>query len=187
MSDCVAPWKPPQGTVGELVAAGRSWDAVRAPCSIGATVVDQLGENCGAVIQDGYAQKLYWLIKPRTADTWQHQAGSSVTVLGTASYVFVPSVERTEGPGLWWKVPLEPLRYLTDADLLKAVLEEELDAVLGPRTLLACEPCMHARLFETSHDGCTGVSSTELQGRRMRPSAPRPCPCDHQLIRSSDA
>ncbi|MEV6796420.1 hypothetical protein AB0M87_31515 [Streptomyces sp. NPDC051320] len=186
MRETVAQWSPPQGPDFELVGAGYAWDAVRMPCSFGVTIIERLGENCGGVIQDGYAHTLYWLIKPGTADNWAHVPGASVTILGATSYVAVPPVGRNEGPGLWWNVPLEPLRYLTDADLLGAALEEELDAALGPRILMACEPCIHARIFDKGHDGCTGVSSMELHGKRMTPGRPRPCPCDHQSIRGDD-
>ncbi|MEV6791228.1 hypothetical protein AB0M87_04325 [Streptomyces sp. NPDC051320] len=188
MPEAVAAWRPPQGPGVELVAGGRSWDAVRIPYSFGVSVVERLGEYCGGVIQDGYAHTLYWLIKPGAADNWEPIPGSSVTILGATSYVAVPPVRRTEGPGLWWKVPLLAVRYLTDADLLWAALEEELDSRLGPRTLLACEPCIRARIFETDHDGCTGTTAMEMHGRQMVPAAsPHPCPCDHQPLRSAGA
>jgi hypothetical protein len=45
--------------------------------------------------------------------------------------------------------------------------------------LLPCEPCFGARIFGGRH-ACTGTSSMGINGLRMAPVQPEPCPCDHQ-------
>ncbi|MEU7279163.1 hypothetical protein AB0A69_10350 [Streptomyces sp. NPDC045431] len=128
----VETWVPPQGPNVELVAAGRWWDAVRAPSFVGVRVLARLGGDSGAVIEDGFGATFYWLVRPGAADAWE-LPGSYVAVQGTATYVAVPPVTRTEGPGLRWAVPLGRTRCLTDPALLHATLAAELDAMIGPR------------------------------------------------------
>lgn len=115
----------------ELVAAGHSWDAVRVS-RIGPRVIERLGEDSGAVIEDRYGAVFYWLVRPGSADTWE-LSSLFVRLRGTASYVAVPPVKRTEGPGVRWAVPLGPTCYLTDPGLLHAALAAEIDAAVGPR------------------------------------------------------
>ncbi|MEU0270598.1 hypothetical protein [Streptomyces sp. NPDC006307] len=128
----VEPWTPPQGPDVELVPAGRWWDAVRAPSCVGVSVLARLGEDSGAVIEDGFGATFYWFVGPGAADAWELPQ-SYVTVRGTATYVAVPPVTRTEGPGLRWAVPFSTTRCLTDPALLHATLAAELDAMIGPR------------------------------------------------------
>ncbi|MFE2375235.1 hypothetical protein [Streptomyces sp. NPDC059398] len=132
MREAIAPWSPPQGNTVDLVATGTCWDAVRVSTRFGRAVIDRLGDQCGAVIADGYGQVLYWLIKPGSADAWtlpSHMVG----VLGSSAYVAVPPVGRTSGSGLHWGVALTPLCYLTDTDLLHTALEAEIAYAYGPR------------------------------------------------------
>jgi hypothetical protein len=124
------PWPPGQDV--ELMAAGRSWDAVRVLSHIAHVVHSRLGTGSGAVIEDPYGMHLYWLVRPGTADGWnlpQH----FVEIRGTTSYVAVPPVHRTDGPGLRWIVPPTPRRYLTDSGQLASALAREINAVLAPR------------------------------------------------------
>ncbi|WP_406067346.1 hypothetical protein OG372_01635 [Streptomyces sp. NBC_01020] len=132
MREAIAPWSPPQGNTVELVAMGKSWDAVRVSARFGRAVIDRLGDQCGAVIVDGYGSVLYWLIKPGSADAWTLPS-YVVGILGTSAYVAVPPLRRTSGPGLRWDVPLTPLCYLTDTVLLHAALAAEIAHVNGPR------------------------------------------------------
>ncbi|WP_406349357.1 hypothetical protein OHA44_37505 [Streptomyces sp. NBC_00144] len=132
MREAIAPWSPPQGNSVELAATGTSWDAVRATTRFGQAVIDRLGEHCGAVIVDGFGAVLYWLVKPGSADAWtlpRHTVG----ILGSSAYVAVPPVRATSGPGLHWGVPLEPLRCLTDTELLHSAIEAEIAHANGPR------------------------------------------------------
>jgi len=132
MRECVEAWSPPNGPSVELVAAGRSWDAVRVPSSVGARVLERLGEDSGAVIEDGYGAILYWLVRPGAADAWDLPQ-AYVGILGVASYVAVPPVRRIEGPGVRWAVALSALRYLTNPEQLHAALTAEINAAVGPR------------------------------------------------------
>ncbi|WP_326694751.1 DUF6415 family natural product biosynthesis protein [Streptomyces sp. NBC_01766] len=131
-AEAIAPWSPPQGASVDLVATGKYWDAVRVATGLGRCVVDRLGPQCGAVIEDAYGMVLYWLIEPGAADAWelpQHTVG----VLGPHTYVAVPPVGRTSAPGLHWAVPVSPLCYLTDPELLHAALTAEIALAYGPR------------------------------------------------------
>ncbi|MFJ8646337.1 hypothetical protein ACIRNI_09445 [Streptomyces sp. NPDC093546] len=132
MPSRVEPWTPPQGPDVTLLPAGRWWDAVRVPSSLGSRVLARLGENSGAVIEDGFGAILYWLVWPGAADEWV-LLQPSVSICGATTYVAVPPVTYTEGPGLRWATPLSPTRYLTDPELLRAALATEIDAVMGRR------------------------------------------------------
>lgn len=189
------PWSPPNDSV-ELVAAGCSWDAVRAQSSIGARVLERLGEDSGAVIADGSAAILYWLVHPGAADAWELPQ-PFVEIRGVASYIAVPPVTYTDGSGLRWATPLAPTRYLTDPELLHAALAAEVNAAIGPRpvegasamtglpappgnaALLPCEPCLTARVFGGRHD-CSGTAQLRVIGQGAPLVQPGPCPCDHQ-------
>ncbi|MFJ6568668.1 DUF6415 family natural product biosynthesis protein [Streptomyces sp. NPDC091292] len=128
----VEAWHPPQGISVQLVNAGRYWDAVRVPQSIGEPARARLRDASGAVIRDGYALAMYWLVLPDTV-TARGRLSQHVQVLGDGTYVAVPPVHWTDRPGLEWMQPPTPHRYLTDADALTAVLDEELHTALGPR------------------------------------------------------
>ncbi|MFF5086276.1 hypothetical protein [Streptomyces niveus] len=134
-----APWPHPAGTTIELTAAGKSWDAVRVPIRYARGMLDRLGREGGAVIEDLYSQCLYWLVRPGSADGW----GLSplyVTILGESTYVAIPPVGRTEGYRLQWAVPPTATRYLTPADALHDALDHEIQAVSGPRPLPGSAP-----------------------------------------------
>ncbi|MFE5662472.1 hypothetical protein ACFQ7W_00880 [Streptomyces niveus] len=126
------PWLPPAGTTIELTAAGAIWDAVRVPIRYARGMLDRLGRDGGAVIEDLYSQSLYWLVRPGSADGWG-LSPMYVTILGENTYVAVPPVGRTEGYRLQWAVPPTATRYLTPADALHAALDHEIQVVSGPR------------------------------------------------------
>jgi hypothetical protein len=96
------------------VPAGRWWNAVRVPVALGA-----LGDETGAVIEDGYGGIMYWLVLPGDASAWRLP---DVQVLGRGSHVAVPPLRRTSGPGLYWRVPLSNDSYWTDTERLRAAL-----------------------------------------------------------------
>jgi len=128
----VRPWTPPGGARSELVAAGTSWDAVRVSARCGHGVIDRLGEDSGAVIEDTAAGVLYWLVYPGGADGWR-LSELYVNVLGATTYLVVPPVRCTEGTRLRWALPLTPTRYLTSPQALHDALAAEIHAASGPR------------------------------------------------------
>ncbi|WP_405749516.1 hypothetical protein OG232_04845 [Streptomyces sp. NBC_01411] len=132
MREAIAPWSPPQGESVELIGTGTSWDAVRVSAQVGRAVVDCLGDQCGAVIVDGYGLTLYWLIRPGSADAWTLPS-YLVSILGPGAYVAVPPAKATSGPGLWWGLAPTPLRCFTDAELLHSAIEAEIAHANGPR------------------------------------------------------
>jgi hypothetical protein len=125
-------WSPPNGDSIELVAVGCSWDAVRVQSSIGLRVVERLGGDSGAVIEDRFGSLLYWLVRPGAADAWELPQ-PFVEIRGVTSYLAVPPVHRVQGPGVRWAVPLTAECYLTDPELLHAALAAEINAAVGPR------------------------------------------------------
>jgi len=131
MAERVQPWAPHRDRV-ELMACGGAWDAIKVPRFIGRGGLERLGDETGAVIEDPYGHVVYWLVLPGTADTWDLYR---VDRLGTASYLAVPPVERTEGPGVHWRVPLAPERYLTAPEALHAALVAEVNVWTGPRAV----------------------------------------------------
>lgn len=129
-------WTPPNGHDAELTAAGEDWDALRLPAYLGDLVLDRLGGECGAVIGDPYAQRMYWLIRPGAAAGWTFPDIAYVQLLGTASWVGVPPRDRSGPPGLHWaKLPEGSL--LTDPESLHYVLSAVIADVLGPREVSA--------------------------------------------------
>ncbi|MGW3563495.1 hypothetical protein ACWDSL_06275 [Streptomyces sp. NPDC000941] len=128
-------WAPPSGRNTELQSAGRSWDVVRVPLSIGIgkRTLDLLGEATGAVIKNPFDKVLYWLIAPGSAAAWDMSRLPSIEVWGATAYIEVPPVARTTGPGVHWRVPLRCGRYFTDPTALLAALKIATSAALGPR------------------------------------------------------
>lgn len=185
MLNGVEAWLPPSGGTVELVAAGRAWDAVRVPSRIGLAVIERLGDDSGAVIQDASGGILYWLVRPGAADDWELPQ-LFVEICGDASYVAVPPVGRIEDHHrLRWIVPLTRTCYLTDPELLHAVLVAEIDALFGPRpVLLPCEPCLGSTMFGGRCD-CKGTSSIAVTGRQTTPVQPESCPCEHSDAKTS--
>ncbi|WP_260867908.1 hypothetical protein [Streptomyces sp. SAJ15] len=111
------PWMPPHSGDIKAQPAGRSWDAVKVPALIGKAALTFLGEDSGAVIADGKCALWYWLVAPGAATDWTLHR-----VLGKGAYVAVPPADRTEGPGLHWRVPPAPGRCLTEPAGLHAAL-----------------------------------------------------------------
>lgn len=125
-------WVEPYGVEVRTLPAGRWWDAVRVPLSLGVRALEHLGHDTGAVIKDGYGSVLYWLIRPTAADHWRLP---EVQVLGPRCHVAIPAQHRTSGPGLYWRVPLTRQRYRTGPEPLHFALRAALADASGPRHL----------------------------------------------------
>ncbi|MEU0812669.1 hypothetical protein [Streptomyces sp. NPDC005970] len=90
------PWAPPSGHGTELQPAGRSWDVVRVPLSIGIgeRALDLLGGATGAVIENPFDTVFYWLIAPGSAAEWDMSGLPSIQVWGTTAIDFAVSLRR---------------------------------------------------------------------------------------------
>ncbi|MES4901571.1 MULTISPECIES: hypothetical protein [unclassified Streptomyces] len=134
MSTEALPWTPPNGRDIKVVPTGQWWDAVRVPKRLGEHALGLLGDQSGAVIQDSHGP-MYWLVTPGTADNWGLQ---QVHVLGAstagASYVGVPPAHWTSRPGTHWRIPVDPERYLTDAQLLHEALSQAANPIHSTST-----------------------------------------------------
>lgn len=108
--------------------AGDEWDAIRVTRSTGLTVMDVLGARCGAVVDDPLTTCLYFFVSPGTAAVWDVDTTSP---LGAGSTVPIPPARRTQGPGPHWRMRPGEDTWLTDADALKAALEDGLSPRLG--------------------------------------------------------
>jgi hypothetical protein len=134
-TDPVLAWTPPSGQSAELQPAGKSWDVVRVPLSIGIgeRALGLLGATTGAVIENPIDRVLYWLIEPGTAAEWDMSLLPSVQVWEATAYIEVPRLVCTTGPGVHWRVPLRRDRYLTDPAVLLTALRTATREALGPR------------------------------------------------------
>ncbi|MFD8871120.1 hypothetical protein ACFV1F_43455 [Streptomyces sp. NPDC059590] len=131
----VLSWTPPSGQSAELRPAGRSWDVVRVPLSIGIgeRALGLLGATTGAVIENPIDRVLYWLIEPGSAAQWDMSLLPSVQVWGATAYIEVPPAARTTGPGVHWRVPPRYDCHLTDPAALLTALQTATREALGPR------------------------------------------------------
>lgn len=111
--------------------AGEWWDAIRVPRRVGETVLAALGTHSGAVIEDPSGGILYWLVRPHSATDWQFPTISEIHVRSDATHVAVPGTQCTAGPH--WRVPPTRSRCLTDPELLRAAIQDAVDAAFGPR------------------------------------------------------
>ncbi|MEU9792456.1 hypothetical protein AB0E27_17845 [Streptomyces sparsogenes] len=127
-------WMPTSGRSAELQPAGRSWDVVRVPLSIGIgnRTLGLLGDTTGAVIQNPFDEVLYWLIALRSAETWDMTLLPGIQVWGATAYIEVPPIDCRKGPGVRWRVPPRG-QYLTDPGALLAALKTATHEALGPR------------------------------------------------------
>ncbi|MGW0545889.1 hypothetical protein [Streptomyces altiplanensis] len=110
----------------ELLPAGQNWDAVRVPRSVGLTTIEVLGRRSGAVIEDPREPCLYWFVAAGTAGQW---AVDNTQALGEGDFLSVPPARRAQGPGSYWRICPGGSDWLTDADALRAAVED----ALGPR------------------------------------------------------
>jgi len=119
----------PVGPGFRMTAVGEhGWDIIGVPRIWGRRVLESLGTDTGAVIEDTLGgPRLFWFIGCGRAAAWQLPQGQGVEVLGEGCRVAIPG--RLSGGQVSWRVLPAPDRLLTDAALLRAALL----AVLGPR------------------------------------------------------
>lgn len=117
-------WLPVGRTVS-MRPAGKWWDAVRVPLSVGLDALGRLGIATGAVIEDPGAALLYWFVPPGDAARWILPSDGPIRVLGDTAHVAVPGPQRTSGPH--WRVPPTRVRALTDPDALRDALHAAID------------------------------------------------------------
>ncbi|MEU7365355.1 hypothetical protein AB0B92_07130 [Streptomyces hygroscopicus] len=136
-------WTPPPAVDVEPLPVGTWWDAVKAPANIGERAFKTLGDETGAVIQD-YHGALYWLIAVGSTTSWHLRGVRVLTELADErTYLGVPPVSWTTGPGSHWRVPLGPDHYLTDVHRLRGALAEADRAEYGlmPEGRQLCYRC----------------------------------------------
>ncbi|WP_326791454.1 hypothetical protein OHA79_01905 [Streptomyces sp. NBC_00841] len=104
-----------------LEEAGRTWDAVRVPRSVGLDALAILGGRSGAVLEDPLSAALYWFIARRDATEWD-VAGTRV--LHEDTHLVIPPDRRTYGPGPHWRICPATEAWTTDATALQAALED---------------------------------------------------------------
>ncbi|MEU6221913.1 hypothetical protein ABZ845_31105 [Streptomyces sp. NPDC047022] len=124
-------WLPTGRTVS-MRPAGRWWDAVQVPRSMGLDALGHLAGATGAVIEDPGGGLLYWLIPTGSAYTWQMPPGAQVTVLGETNHLIVPGPQRTSGPH--WRIPPTRGNTLTDPSTLHDALTEAAARAVGQRS-----------------------------------------------------
>lgn len=164
-------WTPPPAVDVEPLPVGRWWDAVRVEAPVGPRALDIIGDTSGAVIQDTYGT-LYWLIAKGAASGWRLRQVRVLTSHPQESTVLgVPPIAWTEPPPAdearaYWRVPLAPGRYLTDAARLWEALATADHTELGPRSE-GRQLCVHCQLptdepviIGTEHGGnlCGGIT-----------------------------
>lgn len=133
MTSTYFPWIPPDVPWDMSIAphaAGVYWDAIRAPMFLSAPVVEQLGDQCGAIIADTYSSTHYWLVPVGTVRGW---SVLHTRACGETQYVVVPSLRHTGGPGPHWLRTPAAGRYLTDPQVLHDALARVVAAQFGPR------------------------------------------------------
>lgn len=111
----------------EFLAAGRDWDAIRVPRTLGLDALDILGARSGAVVDDPRQPALYWFVAVGAAGLWEVDEARP---LGAGNFVAVPPPRRTQGPGPYWRICPAGTNWLTNAAALQAAVE---DALLGGR------------------------------------------------------
>jgi hypothetical protein len=102
-----------------LHEAGRNWDAIRVPSSLGLAAMTILGSRCGAVVED--RGTLYYFVPTGTAAQWQ---ADNTRALGAGVTVTIPPARRTQGPGPHWRITPGEGRWVTDDQALAAALED---------------------------------------------------------------
>ncbi|MFE6775296.1 hypothetical protein [Streptomyces sp. NPDC057702] len=110
-------WVPSGGGVRWTRVGELGWHAVAMPDYLGNRVLAALGEAGGAVIEEDVPARLVWLVEPKDPVARSLHGRWGITVVGDdGSYLFVPGTARARL--VWWRVPPEPGRLLTDADQL---------------------------------------------------------------------
>jgi hypothetical protein len=126
-------WMPPAQTIS-AVPAGRWWDAVVVPQTLGLDalqLLDTTSGHCpGPVIREPYTQRprLYFLVPKGTAQGWDVPG---VVALGVTAYIGIPGPTTLEPPGPHWLCPPDPDDPESLVDAVE--LERALRAVQGVR------------------------------------------------------
>ncbi|MFJ3084973.1 hypothetical protein [Streptomyces sp. NPDC086838] len=105
--------------------AGRAWDAVRVPRSVGLDALRILGGRSGPVLEDPSSVVLYWFIPRGASAAWDVP---NTRTLEQDAHIVIPPARRTQGPGPHWRICPGDGAWITDAGALRAAV---LDA-LGP-------------------------------------------------------
>ncbi|MET8011228.1 hypothetical protein ABZU86_01490 [Streptomyces sp. NPDC005271] len=112
---------------------GKWWDAVSVPLVIGDRALATLGRASGAVIQDETHSKMYWLIGVDAARSWHLRQVRVLTELADETTLLgVPPAHWGAEHRTYWRIPLGPDRYLTDAWRLHDALDQAILELLGP-------------------------------------------------------
>lgn len=129
MSTPMAPaWMPPPCAV-DVYPAGRDWDAIVVPQSLGLDALMVLDhgtpESPGPVIWDtGQGlPRLYFLVAAGTAEAW---CVAGTRACGKGSFVVVPGSSALMPPGPHWLCLPDPDApdHLVDAEALRAALKQ---------------------------------------------------------------
>ncbi|MBT2491315.1 hypothetical protein J7E96_22885 [Streptomyces sp. ISL-96] len=123
------PWLPPTHTIWSI-PAGVHWDAVRAPRSVGAIAIRELGDACGPVICDPWTRFVYVLTNTGSTTNWDVR---ETMAYWPTTYVEVPPLGAEEHQLHWAVEPTGP-GHLTDVELLRTALGTAVDSAFGPRT-----------------------------------------------------
>lgn len=102
-----------------LHEAGRDWDVIRVPRSLGLAAMSILGSRCGAVVEDRTV--LYYFVPVGTAAEWRMVA---TRALGAGTSLTIPPARRTQGPGPHWRITPGDGRWVTNPEALAAALED---------------------------------------------------------------
>ncbi|MFC5724932.1 hypothetical protein ACFP1Z_32785 [Streptomyces gamaensis] len=136
----------PGGQGVHMVEAGdrHGWDAVRMPAAYACAVLDALGQDTGAVIDDQLNGVYYWLV-PTRALVLPPVRDCPFDVLGNGTSIAVPGLAR-QRPVTWRVQPL-PDRILTcprtlSAAIITAGLATTGEAA-GQRRRVSCTPPQH--------------------------------------------
>lgn len=99
--------------------AGRDWDAVRVPRSIGLDALSILGGRSGAVLEDPSAATLYWFIPQGSSVGWDVP---NTRALEQEDHIVIPPARRTKGPGPYWRICPGDGAWVTESAALRAAL-----------------------------------------------------------------
>ncbi|WP_351232172.1 hypothetical protein [Streptomyces sp. NPDC002133] len=110
------------------IPAGRDWDAVRVPRSVGLTALSILGARSGAVLEDPGALALYWFVPAGAAADW---AVTNTRPIGRGTFVVIPPPLRIEGPGPHWRICPTDGTWTTQPGALQAAIEAALNPAMG--------------------------------------------------------
>nr|WP_202489678.1 hypothetical protein [Streptomyces sp. SID8381] len=83
------------------------------------TLMDQIQDGCGPVIEDPDSGVLYWLVPPGSASTWEPH--THAVCLGSPHTITLPSLSRRTPPGPYWYRPSASDRLVPTGPLREAL------------------------------------------------------------------